>query len=306
MQDMNDLLCFARVVRFGGFAAAERATGERKSKLSKRVARLELHFGARLIERSTRSFRVTDLGRELYRECEVILQRLEATEALAMSARGEVSGTVRVSMPSGMLEYLGRDTLVDFMARYPEVRLQVRLSSQRVDLINERIDVAFRVATRFDTDQSLAMRSLGVGARILAASPRLLQRMGGAPVQLEDLSRFPTLSVGEMLERDRWEFANDAGETCDHHHAPHFSCGDLQLICEAAVAGQGVVLLPQRICEPEIRAGRLVHILPQWHALEGQIHMVFTTPRGMLPPVRAFIDHCVETLAQRGGRGSQA
>ena len=84
MQDMNDLLCFARVVRFGGFAAAERATGERKSKLSKRVARLETHFGARLIERSTRHFRVTDLGRELYRECEVILQRLESAEALAM------------------------------------------------------------------------------------------------------------------------------------------------------------------------------------------------------------------------------
>ncbi|BDX18764.1 LysR family transcriptional regulator [Halopseudomonas aestusnigri] len=305
MQDMNDLLCFARVVRFGGFAAAERATGERKSKLSKRVARLETHFGARLIERSTRHFRVTDLGRELYRECEVILQRLESAEALAMTARDEVSGTVRVSMSSGMLEYLGRDTLVDFMTRYPQVRVQIRLSSQRIDLINERIDVAFRVATRFDTDQSLAMRSLGVGARILAASPTLLQRMGGAPAQLEDLSRFPTLSVGEMLERDRWEFANDAGETCDLHHAPHFSCGDLQLICEAAVAGQGVVLLPEHICEPEVRSGRLVHILPQWHALEGQIHMVFTTPRGMLPPVRAFIDHCVETLAQRGDRAAR-
>ncbi len=305
MQDMNDLLCFARVVRFGGFAAAERATGERKSKLSKRVARLETHFGARLIERSTRHFRVTDLGRELYRECEVILQRLESAEALAMTARDEVSGTVRVSMSSGMLEYLGRDTLVDFMTRYPQVRVQIRLSSQRIDLINERIDVAFRVATRFDTDQSLAMRSLGVGARILVASPALLQRMGGAPAQLEDLSRFPTLSVGEMLERDRWEFANDAGETCDFHHAPHISCGDLQLICEAAVAGQGVVLLPEHICEPEVRSGRLVHILPQWHALEGQIHMVFTTPRGMLPPVRAFIDHCVETLAQRGDRAAR-
>ncbi|MEB3733840.1 LysR substrate-binding domain-containing protein [Halopseudomonas pachastrellae] len=239
MQDLNDLLCFARVVRYGGFAAAERATGERKSKLSKRVARLETDFGARLIERSTRSFRVTDIGRELYRECEVILQRLEASEALAMTARDEVRGTVRVAMSAGMLEYLGRTTLVDFMSRYPEVRLQLRLSSQRVDLINERIDVAFRVATRFDTDQSLAMRSLGVGARILAASPALLQRLGGAPETLDDLARFPTLSVGEMLERDRWEFANDVGETCDHHHVPHFSSGDLQLICEAAVAGRG-------------------------------------------------------------------
>ncbi|WVM87632.1 LysR substrate-binding domain-containing protein [Halopseudomonas pachastrellae] len=89
-----------------------------------------------------------------------------------MTARDEVRGTVRVAMSAGMLEYLGRTTLVDFMSRYPEVRLQLRLSSQRVDLINERIDVAFRVATRFDTDQSLAMRSLGVGARILPPARR--------------------------------------------------------------------------------------------------------------------------------------
>ncbi|MCH8891243.1 MAG: LysR family transcriptional regulator, partial [Myxococcales bacterium] len=101
----NATLALLTLVLSPPWAAAERATGERKSKLSKRVARLETHFGARLIERSTRHFRVTDLGRELYRECEVILQRLESAEALAMTARDEVSGTVRVSMSSGMLEY---------------------------------------------------------------------------------------------------------------------------------------------------------------------------------------------------------
>ncbi|MEH6368266.1 MULTISPECIES: LysR family transcriptional regulator [Pseudomonadaceae] len=299
MQDLNDLICFARVVRFGGFAAAERATGERKSKLSKRVTRLEQYFGTRLIERSTRSFRVTDMGREVYRQCEAIVDRLEATEALAMTAKDEVRGTVRVSCSSGMMEYLGREALVDFMRRYPQVRLQLLLSSQRVDLINERIDVAFRVATRFDTDQSLAMRSLGVSARILVASPELLSAHGGAPLSLEQLTAFPTLSVGELLERDRWEFANDSGETRTHAHVPHFSCGDMQLLCESAVAGMGVVLLPEHVCGPELKRGRLVHILPEWHAVEGNIHMVFTTPKGMLPPVRAFIDHCVELFAER-------
>ena len=289
MQDLNDLFCFARVVRFGGFAAAERATGERKSKLSKRVTRLEQYFGTRLIERSTRSFRVTDMGREVYRQCEAIVDRLEATEALAMTAKDEVRGTVRVSCSSGMLEYLGRDAMVNFMQRYPQVRLQLLLSSQRVDLINERIDVAFRVATR----------SLGVSARILVASPELLSAHGGAPLSLEQLAAFPTLSVGELLERDRWEFANDSGDTRAHAHVPHFSCGDMQLLCESAVAGLGVVLLPEHVCGPELKRGRLVHILPEWHAVEGSIHMVFTTPKGMLPPVRAFIDHCVELFAER-------
>ena len=275
MQDLNDLICFARVVRFGGFAAAERATGERKSKLSKRVTRLEQYFGTRLIERSTRSFRVTDMGREVYRQCEAIVDRLEATEALAMTAKDEVRGIVRVSCSSGMMEYLGREALVEFMRRYPEVRLQLLLSSQR------------------------AMRSIGVSSRILVASPQLLADHGGKPMQLEELAQFPTLSVGEMLERDRWEFANDNGETRAHAHVPHFSCGDMQLLCDSAVAGLGVVLLPEHVCGPELKRGRLVHILPEWHAVEGNIHMVFTTPKGMLPPVRAFIDHCVEIFAQR-------
>lgn len=196
MQDLNDLQLFALVVRHGGFAAAERASGEAKSKLSKRVARLEASYGARLIERSTRSFRVTDIGRDVYRQCEAIIERLEATDAIVARARDEVSGCLRISSPPGLMQYYNSHLLLGFMARYPDVRVQLLIHERHVDLINEKIDVAFRITSHFDQDQSLIKRDLGVRQRILVAGAQLVEKAGGLPQSFEQLASLPTLSMG--------------------------------------------------------------------------------------------------------------
>jgi DNA-binding transcriptional LysR family regulator len=175
--DLNDYRYFAEVVRHGGFAAAGRALHEPKSKLSRRIAELESRLGVRLIERTSRRFRVTEVGEAFYQRCRAILQEAEQAEALIVNAHAEPHGLVRFSCPTGMVEVVS-DTLMAYMHRYPKVRLQILALDRPVDLINERIDVALRVRTQLNSDAELIMRTLGISHRILVASPALARRTG--------------------------------------------------------------------------------------------------------------------------------
>ncbi|MDB5403258.1 MAG: LysR-family transcriptional regulator [Rhodopila sp.] len=301
MQDLNDLQYFAQVVRHGGFSAASRATGEPKSKLSKRVAQLERDLGVRLIERSTRSVQVTDIGREVFAQCEIIAGGVDATEAIVARSRDEVRGNLQISCPPQLPLILGPGPMTSFLNRYPLVRVQLHLSNRRVDLINERVDVAFRIRSDLDTDQSLTVRTLGSSHLVLVADPALLAgRVLRTP---EDLAQLPTVSMGEHLDRDRWDLVSVEGETRSFVHAPRLCCEELSILRAAALAGVGVALLPEDCCMEDVRRGVLVHVLPEWSTPEGIVHLVFTTTRGMLPAVRAFVDHFAQAFSVMRGRG---
>jgi DNA-binding transcriptional LysR family regulator len=300
MQDLNDLHYFAQVVRHGGFSAAARATGAAKSKLSKRVAQLERDLGVRLIERSTRRFRVTDIGHEVFQQCQAIESGIEAAEAIVARSRSDVRGSLRVSCPPALPTMLGPGPMTEFLARYPLVRVQLLLSNRRVDLIDERIDIAFRIRSDLETDQSLTMRTLGASHLVLVAEPSVLAgRVLRTP---EDLAALPTVSMGEHLDRDRWDLVSASGETRSFVHAPRLCCEDLAMLRAAALAGLGVALLPEDCCREDIRRGSLLHVLPQWSTPEGVIHLVFTTTRGMLPTVRAFVDHFAQAFSAMRGK----
>jgi len=304
VQDLNDLQCFAQVVRHGGFTAAAKATGEAKGSLSKRVARLERQLGVRLIERSTRSIRVTDVGREIYRQCEIIADGIEATEAIVARSQNEVSGSVRVACLPGLAQYLGSRVFVDFLARYPLVHLQLQISDRRISLIAEEFDVAFRALAQMDFDQSLTVRSLELSRRILLAAPALLE--DGAPDNVDDLSRYPTLSIGVPQNEDVWELTSAAGESRSFSHRPRFAGSDLLTLRDAAVAGLGICCLPEETCATELDSGALVQVLPDWRGPDTNIHLVFTTPRGLRPAVRAFIDHIVSAFSELHRRRMRA
>lgn len=288
--DLEDLRSFAMVVRHGGFSAAERITGDARGKLSKRVAKLERDLGARLLERSTRSVRVTDVGLEVYRQCEIIEEGLAATRAVAQRSREDVSGLLRIACPPGLSRFLGAEGLALFLTRYPQVRVDMHLTSRRVDIIGEGYDIALRVELEKETDLSLTMRQLGRGQRILVASPRFLADLT-APVSINMLAKMPTLSVGEHAEQHRWELVDDEGEQRRILHHPRLCSNDSSIVRDAALEGLGVALLHERACRQDIAAGRLERVLPQWHTAAAVLHMVFATRLGMSAALRAFIDH---------------
>jgi DNA-binding transcriptional LysR family regulator len=289
--DLNDLAYFAEVVRHGGFAAAGRALREPKSKLSRRIAGLEERLGLRLIERSSRRFRVTDVGQAFYERCRAMLAEADQAEALVMQAQAEPHGRIRFSCPTGMLAPVS-DLITSFLSRYPKVRLQLIATDRGVDLIEERIDLALRVRTELTTDAELTVRSLGRSVRVLVASPQLASRIAS----VAQLTTLPTLSTNDEHDVVEWNLATDDGLAQTVRVEPRLGCADMDHVLSAALAGQGVALLPDRVCRSALHAGRLVRVLPAWHGQIGIIHLVFTTRRGLTPAVRALIDHLAQSF----------
>ncbi len=284
--DLNDLAYFAEVVGHGGFAAAGRALREPKSKLSRRISGLEERLGLRLIERSSRRFRVTETGQAFYERCRAMLAEAEQAEALVAQAQAEPHGRIRFSCPTGMVAPI-TGIVASFLVKYPKVRLQLVATDRSVDLIEERIDLALRVRSSLSSEAELTMRSLGTSTRILVASPPMADQVTG----LERLSSLPLLSTNDEAEDVDWHLETDDGRLSVLRGAPRLGCEDLAAVRHAAIAGLGVAILPDRVCREAIADGRLVHVLPEWRGLQGIVHLVFTTRRGLAPAVRALIDH---------------
>lgn len=283
--DLNDLAYFAEVVAHGGFAPAGRALREPKSKLSRRVAALESRLGVRLIERSSRRFRVTDVGQSFYERCKAMMAEAQHAEAVVAEAHSEPHGLIRMSCPTGLVEPISA-IVTQFLARYPKVRLQLVALDRPVDLIEERIDVALRVRTSLDGDASLTMRSLGNSIRILVASPQIASRIA----DLDGLARMPTLSTTDDQGEVNWFLEAEDGRAHTLRHEPRMGCADFTAVRAAAIAGLGVALLPDHSCRQALAEGKLVRVLPAWRGMTGLVHLVFTTRRGLPPAVRKYID----------------
>jgi DNA-binding transcriptional LysR family regulator len=287
--DLNDLYYFCEIVRHGGLAAAERATREPKSKLSRRLAQLEDRLGVRLVERSTRRFRVTEVGQLFFQHCSNMVQEAELAEAVVAGVKDRPSGPVRFSCPTGMLETV-TPILASFLAAYPEVSLDVVTSNTPMDLIDQRVDVALRVRFSLEGDASLTMRALAASRRILVATPLIAAQITDE-TDPECLAHVPTLAFAADDAPDVWRLvALDQSEKVVHI-TPRLTCGELLVLRAMALCGLGVALIPDHFCREQLKDGRLVRVLPGWSKQPGLVHLVFTTKRGLTPAVRALIDH---------------
>jgi DNA-binding transcriptional LysR family regulator len=169
------------------------------------------------------------------------------------------------------------------------------MTNRAVDLVEEGIDVALRIRERLDTDANIQLKKVGSSKRILVAAPQLLEQIG-PPIAPADLLRFPLLHQQERPWPGSLTVMNDAGaqETIDFQ--PRLATGDFDLLVAAACAGVGVALLPRANCRAELVSGQLVHVLADWGASDGIVHLVFTSRRGMLPGVRAVVDFAADAL----------
>jgi len=294
MQDLNDLNLFVAVVTHGGFSAAARALDAPKSRLSRRIAGLEEHLGVRLLERSTRRFQVTDVGEDVFRHARAAMSEAEAIDHIVLQRKAEAQGLVRVAAPPGADRLISR-SLPALLARYPKLRVQVIVTNRRVDLIEERVDVAVRLREALDTDADLQMKVISRAAGVLVASPDLLALHGPLDSPLA-LRAYPTVSLTDTTGPDRWVLRNAGGDEMAIVHEPRLSSSSPSIVRQAAAEGVGVTVLPEWSCRELLECGRLVRILPEWTRRQGVVHMVFTSRRGLLPGVRAVIDFLAEAL----------
>jgi DNA-binding transcriptional LysR family regulator len=207
----------------------------------------------------------------------------------------EPRGVVRVSIPVGLAQQQMPALLPEFLARYPQVRVQMHVSNRRVDVINEGFDVAVRVRSKFDDDGSLVMRSFGQIQELLVASPAYLDR-AGRPTDPEQLHDHVTLTMSEDEVRQRWELQGADGEVRRIDLKPRVSGFDFPMLMALARQGLGITMLPETLCAEAVRKGELEVVLPEWRLPQGIAHAVFASRRGLLPAVRVFIDFLAERL----------
>lgn len=295
MQDLNDLYYFAMVVDHGGFAAAERALGIPKSRLSRRISQLETDLGVRLLQRSTRRFAVTDVGQSVHRHAQSMLAEAAAAREVVDRLSAEPRGLVRASVPVGIAQQSMPQLLPEFLAKYPQVRVQLHVSNRRVDVINEGFDVAIRVRDKLDDDGSLVMRSFGQIQELLVASPKYLDR-AGRPREPEELHDHVTMSMSEDEVKQRWNLQGTDGAVRRIDLKPRVAGFDFPMLMALARQGLGITMLPETLCAEAVRNGELEVVLPQWRLPMGIAHVVFASRRGLLPAVRVFIDFLAEKL----------
>ncbi|QNP49030.1 LysR family transcriptional regulator [Diaphorobacter aerolatus] len=295
MQDLNDMLFFAEVVERGGFTAASHSLGIPKSRLSRRVTELEQQLGVRLLQRTTRKLSLTEVGETYLRHCIAMRdEALAAADAVAQ-VKGTPRGTVRVSCPVTLAQTVLGELVPTFMERYPEVRVEMRLLNRPVNVVEEGFDVALRVRSSLEESGSMVVKRLGDGRQLLVASVDLLNRQG-TPRTLADLERLDSITMPSSDGRYTLEIIGPDGHKHSLQLKPRYVVDDLLMLKFAAVAGTGYCWLPDYLCRQELEDGRLVKLLPDWSQSPGIVHAVFSSRRGLLPAVRAFLDFLGEAV----------
>jgi DNA-binding transcriptional LysR family regulator len=301
VQDLNDVGFFAAVVENKGFSAAARALGLPKSTLSRHVGRLEKRLGVRLIERSTRHFRLTDIGEHYYGKAREILAEFSAAEKELAEMRSAPCGVVRLAAPLAPAQYVLPLILPAFMARYPLIKLQVVVSDRPVDLIGDKIDIAIRARTGLG-NEALTMKKLASSYRVLVASPAFAaeHKIG----DLKCLSALPFLSSSEAEAGQSFTLVGPSGRRETVNVTPRLMTTDFNLVREAALAGQGIAFLPIEVVAAAIAEWRLVRVLPEWQSEKATIHLVFAGQKSLTPAGRLLVDYLAAEFApmvrQRG------
>lgn len=290
----TEMEVFVRVVETGGLSAAARALRITPSAVSKLIARLETRLGARLLNRSTRKLQLTPEGTSFYTRSVQVLADIDEAER-EVTAGAAPRGRVRVNSNVGLGRQLLLPLVPDFLAKHPEVTLDIVLTDQVVDLLDERADVALRVGDL--QSSSLMARKLGESRAVVVASPDYLARRG-VPMTLQDLNQHDQLDFNFTRSVRNWPFLDPDGQVAYLPGVAAVQVGDGESLRELALAGAGLARMSVFSAARDIAAGRLVPVLEAFNPGDVlEVHVVFLGQGGRLPArVRAFIDYLVENL----------
>jgi len=296
-RDFNDTFVFVKVVEHGSFTAASKNLGLPKTTVSRRVQQLEQRLGAPLLKRTTRRIGLTEAGTLYFDHSRRMVQEIEAAEAAVNQLHGAPRGWLRVTLPYSLAINGVAPMLPEFFARYPEVRVELVMSNEHLDLVASEIDLALRVGPLVDS--SLVARKLCGYSSHVYASTTYLERYG-APLVPEDLRHHRALAMPVHRQGGRfsWHLRNAATER-DFAIDPVLVGNDPASLLAPLLAGSGLALMPDGYSDDSVDdAGALVPLMPDWHGPGAELFAVYPAGRAPAPKLRAFVDFVVERLAQ--------
>jgi DNA-binding transcriptional LysR family regulator len=286
MADLNSLAVFAKVAEAGSFSEAARRLKLPVSTVSRRIAELEDQLGVRLIERSTRSLRLTELGTELLEYAARSAELSEAVESVVSNRLSHVSGSLRLSAPPSISDTLLTPLVTTFQASYPNVRVQILVTDRFVDHIVEGIDLAFRLGPF--TDSSLVAKRILTYRHQLVASPAYL-RGREQPKRPQDLLNQRLLTFLHWRPEISWSFIHKDGQDKEMlSFQPFLAMNDYSGLAPALLDGAGIGELPPVVRPELVRAGKLVEVMPDWRFRAFDLSLVHLGNRHISKPCRLF------------------
>jgi DNA-binding transcriptional LysR family regulator len=298
--DLNHVFLFVEVVRAASFAAAARRLGMPANSVSRKIQQLEAEVGSRLIHRSTRKLTLTAAGRTFFDRCAAPISELAQAGQASVNDNQLVGGLIRVAAPADFFDLLQIEWVAEFLAAHPQVRMEFVLDDAKADLVGEGIDVALRAGHLVDGNH--------IGHKIIAthfdlvASPSYLAARG-TPTTLASLSDHDCLPQSNRTGPVVWRLEGPAGAS-EIQVSSRFRANTARGVLRAAMVGLGIALLPHPITAPEISAGRLSRVLPEYRRDGADLYAVCVSRRHIPRAVSAFIEFSVDRLRASMSQGA--
>lgn len=290
--ELSAIQCFVKVVQTGSFTRAAEALQTQKAHVSRVVSQLEAGLGVRLLERSTRSLSLTEMGREFYERALGILASVDDAQRAMHKSQGAPRGTLKLTcgVEFGMIAV--NDWIAEFLAQHPAVRVDADFTSRVVDIVHEGFDLAIRLGEL--TDSTLTARKLGELRYGMYAAPDYLTHHP-APASPAELAQHTLLAFAGGRNTTNWTLEN-AGRSERISVEPRLRANNVFAVRDAAIRGLGIVQLPIPVAQAAVEQGALQCVLHGWARAPVPVHAVFASARYLTPKVRAFIDLAVAAM----------
>lgn len=285
MIDLNDIAVFAAVTELGSFSKAARSLGMPVSTVSRCVSELETRLGATLLQRTTRKLTLTTQGRDYFDRCSEPLKHLYDAERVLTHTQRRPEGLLKLSLPVMLGDTAFLDFISHFLGLYPQIRCELFITNQYLDLVAENIDVAIRFGQL--KSSSLVASKLGTTVRYLVAAPEYLTRRQ-APREPKQLSEHSCVLLGGHNNETEWELVSGR-KRVSVPVSGHVSSQDFRSVSHFTYRGHGIGLLPPSYCDEQLEAGTLVRLLPDWSSPPVSVHAVYPTRRFLPERVHALL-----------------
>ncbi len=302
MDQLRQIEAFVAVVQAGSYVKAAERLDLSKAVVSRLVLELEARLGTRLLNRTTRRLSLTDTGAAYVERCRQVLDDLAEANAAASATTASARGRLKLNAPLTFGNLHLAPLWGEFLKLHPQVELDITLSDRVVDLVEEGFDLAVRISRAGRLPSStLVARPLARDRIVLCASPGYLRE--APPIrQLQDLAQHRVMAYSWWSGGDVWRFVDDAGHSASVTTQPRLRTNSGDTCRAAALADQGVIYQPAFLVGPDLRAGRLVEILPQWRGPQLDIQTLYPSRSHLSAKVRAMVDFLVQAFQQPGWR----
>jgi DNA-binding transcriptional LysR family regulator len=295
MDRLTSLTAFVRVADSGGFSAAGRRLNMSTTMVSNHIQALEDRLGVRLLNRTTRKVSLTEIGKAYYDRCTQILADLEQADDIAGALQSTPRGTLRIYTATHMVPFVA-PAVTEFLASYPEVKIDLTMGEREIDMIDEGFDLAIRLTPQ--ADSSLIIRSLATWQHVLCCSPAYLEKHG-PPQQLSDLTDHNCVRHALYPFGDDWHFLDPKGAPVSVRVSGNLITNSGETLRLAALQGISIALAAGFLIGDDLQTGRLVRLLPDYRPAENTVNAVYPHRHHLSAKVRSFIDLLVRRSAEQ-------